>query len=501
VLAAGKAAASMALAVERNWPADKKLFGIALTRYGHALPLEHIRWVEAGHPVPDEAGETAAREMLGAARAIKPMDLLLALVSGGGSALLALPVEGVSIADLRSVTRDLPRSGATIQEINAVRKHLSQIQGGRLAAACRAPVLTLIISDVTGDDPTHIASGPCAPDPTRFQDAVDVLNRFDVKPPRAVLKHLIAGLRGEREETPKPGSPVFENVENRIIATARRSLEAAAKLFRDNGVAPVILGDSVTGEAREVAKVMAAITRDPHVWLALQAAGRAALGRRVHGHGKAQQRPRRALRRIPARARHRAGRRRGRARDRRGHGRHRRLGRQCGRPARPGLHAPRARTGPRSEEVPRDQRQLRDLLRARRPGGHRPDTHQRQRLPRDSGQLGFFGCTFMWLMTLATPSVFFAIAMALFISALLLALPLSVTTFLSSVSTWICLKLTCLSLAYSALILVVMTDSLTFSLTFSVTDFFSCAKDSAGMLSTAITRIANSLLFIISPPG
>ena len=252
----------MALAVERNWPADKKLFGIALTRYGHALPLEHIRWVEAGHPVPDEAGETAAREMLGAARAIKPMDLLLALVSGGGSALLALPVEGVSIADLRSVTRDLLRSGATIQEINAVRKHLSLIQGGRLAAACKAPVLTLIISDVTGDDPTHIASGPCAPDPTSFQDAVDVLNRFDVKPPRAVLKHLIAGLRGEREETPKPGSPVFENVENRIIATARRSLEAAAKLFRDNGVAPVILGDSVTGEAREVAKVMAAITRE-----------------------------------------------------------------------------------------------------------------------------------------------------------------------------------------------------------------------------------------------
>jgi hydroxypyruvate reductase len=262
VLAAGKAAASMALAVERHWPADRKLFGIALTRYGHALPLEHIRWVEAGHPMPDEAGEMAAREMLGAARAVKPMDLLLALVSGGGSALLALPVDGVTITDLRSVTRDLLRSGATIQEINTVRKHLSQIQGGRLAAACKAPVLTLIISDVTGDDPTHIASGPCAPDPTSFQDAVDVLNRFDVKPPRAVLKHLIAGLRGEREETPKPGSPVFENVENRIIATARRSLDAAARLFRDNGVAPVILGDSVTGEAKEVAKVMAAITRE-----------------------------------------------------------------------------------------------------------------------------------------------------------------------------------------------------------------------------------------------
>jgi len=262
VLAAGKAAASMALAVESHWPADKKLFGIALTRYGHALTLERIRWVEAGHPVPDEAGEQAAREMLGAARAIKPMDLLLMLISGGGSALLSLPVEGVALSDLRAVTRDLLKSGATIQEINTVRKHLSQIQGGRLAAACKAPVVTLIVSDVTGDDPTHIASGPCAPDPTTYQDAVDVLNRFDVKPPQAVLKHLISGLRGEREETPKPGSPAFANVENRVIATARRSLEAAAQLFRDNGVEPVILGDSITGEAKEVAKVMAAVARE-----------------------------------------------------------------------------------------------------------------------------------------------------------------------------------------------------------------------------------------------
>jgi hydroxypyruvate reductase len=252
----------MALAVEQHWPADKKLFGIALTRYGHALSLERIRWVEAGHPVPDEAGEQAAGEMLGAARAIKSVDLLLALVSGGGSALLALPAAGISIGDLRKVTQDLLRSGATIQEINTVRKHLSQIQGGRLAAACKAPVLTLIISDVTGDDPTHIASGPCAPDPTTFQEAVDVLNRFDVKPPRAVLEHLICGLRGEREETPKPGSKVFERVENRVIATARNSLEAAAALFRENGIEAVILGDSITGEAKEVAKVMAAIARE-----------------------------------------------------------------------------------------------------------------------------------------------------------------------------------------------------------------------------------------------
>jgi hydroxypyruvate reductase len=252
----------MALAVERHWPADRQLFGIALTRYGHALTLERIRWVEAGHPMPDEAGETAAREMLGAARALKSTDLLLALISGGGSALLSLPAEGISISDLRAVTKDLLLSGAPIQDINTVRKHVSAIQGGRLAAACKAPVLSLIISDVTGDDPTHIASGPCTPDPTTFQDAVDVLNRFDVKPPPAVLQHLIAGLRGEREETPKPGSPIFSNVENRIIATPRRSLEAAAGLFRDNGVEPVILGDSVTGEAKEVAKVMAAFARE-----------------------------------------------------------------------------------------------------------------------------------------------------------------------------------------------------------------------------------------------
>jgi hydroxypyruvate reductase len=262
VLAAGKAAASMALAVEQHWPADKPLFGIALTRYGHALPLERIRWVEAAHPVPDEAGQEAAREMMGAARAVKSVDLLLALISGGGSALLSLPAEGILIGDLRKVTQDLLRSGATIQEINTVRKHLSLIQGGRLAAACKAPVLALIISDVTGDDPTHIASGPCAPDPTTFQEAVDVLNRFDVKPPRAVLEHLICGLRGEREETPKPGSSVFKKVENRVIGTARHSLTAAAALFRENGIEPVILGDSITGEAREVAKVMAALARE-----------------------------------------------------------------------------------------------------------------------------------------------------------------------------------------------------------------------------------------------
>lgn len=262
VLAAGKAACAMALAVEKHWPADKKLFGIALTRYGHALPLERIRWVEASHPVPDEAGEDAAREMMAAARAVKPMDQVIALFSGGGSALLSLPADGITIGDLRKVTRDLLRCGASIQEINTVRKHISAIHGGRLAAACKAPILALAISDVTGDDPTHIASGPCSPDPTTFQDAVDVLNHFEIKPPRAILEHLTAGLRGERPETPKAGDPAFKNVTTKVIATAHRSLEAAAALFSANGVTPVILGDSITGEAREVAKVMAALVRE-----------------------------------------------------------------------------------------------------------------------------------------------------------------------------------------------------------------------------------------------
>jgi hydroxypyruvate reductase len=251
VLAAGKAAASMALAVERHWPDGAALEGIALTRYGHGLPTERIRVVEAGHPVPDEAGERAAREMLQAARGLDPQDLLLALVSGGGSALLSLPGEGVTMAGLRAVTRELLRCGATIQEINTVRKHLSAIQGGRLAAASRAPVLALIISDVTGDDPTHIASGPCAPDPTTCGDAAVVLAKYGM--PAA----------GAFSETPKPGDPLFERVENRVIATARRSLDAAAAFFRAQGVAAEILGDAIIGEAAEVGRSMAAQAREP----------------------------------------------------------------------------------------------------------------------------------------------------------------------------------------------------------------------------------------------
>jgi glycerate 2-kinase len=265
VVGAGKAAASMALAVERHWSAASALEGVVITRYGHGLPLARIRVIEAGHPVPDERGEGAAREILSLARGLGEDDLLLALVSGGGSSLLALPVEGVAMADLKAVTRDLLASGAPIQDMNTVRKHLSLIQGGRLAAATRARVLALVISDVTGDDPTHIASGPTVPDPTTYRDALEILERFAVTPPAAIATHLSRGAKGEIAETPKPGDPAFARVDNRVIATGHASLMAAADFVKRHGVTPVVLGDSVTGESAEVAKAYAALAREIRV--------------------------------------------------------------------------------------------------------------------------------------------------------------------------------------------------------------------------------------------
>jgi len=261
VVGAGKAAAAMARAVEDHWPQDAALDGLVITRYGHGLPTRRVRVVEAGHPVPDEHGEAAAREILALAQALGPDDLLLAVVSGGGSSLLALPAEGLTMADLKSVTRDLLASGAPIQDMNTVRKHLSLIQGGRLALATRARTLALVISDVTGDEPTHIASGPCAPDPSTFAEATEILSRFGVKPSAAVAAHLAGGVRGAIPETPKPGHPAFARVENRVIATAHDSLTAAATFVQARGITPMVLGDSVTGESSEVAKVYAALAR------------------------------------------------------------------------------------------------------------------------------------------------------------------------------------------------------------------------------------------------
>jgi len=262
VIGAGKAAAAMALAVEQHWPANAPLEGTVITRYGHGLPTTRIKVVEAGHPVPDAAGETAAREIFAAVKQLSADDLLLALVSGGGSSLLSLPVDSITMSDLKAVTQALLHSGAAIQEINTVRKHLSAIQGGRLAAACVAQIHALVISDVTGDDPTHIASGPCAPDPTTYADALEILARHRCAVPPAVMQTLQRGLRGELGETPKPGDKIFARTENRVIATAQQSLQAAADFFEHNGVRSVVLGDSVTGEARDLAALHAALARE-----------------------------------------------------------------------------------------------------------------------------------------------------------------------------------------------------------------------------------------------
>ena len=257
VVGAGKAAASMAAAVEAAWPADAPLSGIVITRYAHGLPLKRIECIEAGHPVPDQAGEQAAQDILNRVLALGPQDQLIVLVSGGGSSLLALPVDGVSMADLKELTQQLLRSGAPITDMNIVRKHLSKIQGGHLALASRAPVCGLVISDVVGDDPSAIASGPCSADPSTYGDAVEVLRRWGVTPPDSIARHLQAGAGSQIAETPKPGDSRLAHADTRVIATARASLQAAAKVFEDAGIRPIILGDSVTGEARDVAGVYA----------------------------------------------------------------------------------------------------------------------------------------------------------------------------------------------------------------------------------------------------
>ncbi len=261
VIGAGKASAAMARAVEEHWPGP--LEGLVVTRYGHAVPCERIRIVEASHPVPDAAGQQAAAEILAIAQALGPDDLLLCLISGGGSALLSLPPEGISLDDKMAVNRALLKSGADISEMNCVRKHLSAIKGGRLAAAAHpAKLVTLLISDVPGDDPSVIASGPTVPDPSTFAEARDILNRYGIATPPSVAGYLAAAA----EETVKPGDPVFETAETIVVATPQASLEAAAAEAQAHGITPLILSDRIEGEAREVARVHAAI--------AMQAAAR-----------------------------------------------------------------------------------------------------------------------------------------------------------------------------------------------------------------------------------
>ncbi len=259
VVGAGKAAAAMAGAVDAHWPSDATLDGLVVTRYGHGIgPMARIAVVEAGHPVPDAAGEAAAQRMLALVRGLGRDDLVLCLMSGGASSLLALPAEGIDLAAKQAVGRALLRSGAPIHEMNAVRKHLSAIKGGRLAeAAAPAAVLTLVVSDVPGDDPSVIGSGPTVADPSTLADARAVLARRGIAVPEAVA----AWLRDPQAETPKPGDQTFDRTRTVTIATPQAALEAAAEVARQAGVAPVILGNAIEGEAVEVARVMAGIAR------------------------------------------------------------------------------------------------------------------------------------------------------------------------------------------------------------------------------------------------
>lgn len=254
VVGAGKAAAAMARAVEAHWPGP--LGGLVVTRYGHGLRCERIEVVEAAHPVPDAAGVAAAARITGLVSGLGPADRVLVLLSGGGSALLAAPAPGVTLADKQAISGALLRSGASIGEINCVRRHLSALKGGRLAlAAWPAPVLTLAISDVPGDDPATIASGPTVADPTTAADALEVLARYRIAVPDGLRQRLAEG----GLETAKPGEARLAGCRYQLIATPQQMLQAAAAAARRLGVTPLILGDALEGEAREVGKVMAGI--------------------------------------------------------------------------------------------------------------------------------------------------------------------------------------------------------------------------------------------------
>jgi hydroxypyruvate reductase len=252
VVGAGKAAAAMAKAVEDHWSGP--IEGLVVTRYGHGAPCRRIEVVEAAHPVPDAAGSTAAARILDRVRGLGPDDLVLCLVSGGGSALLTLPAPGLSLEDKQATVRALLASGATIGEMNTVRKHLSAIKGGRLALAAHpARLVALAISDVPGDDPSVIASGPTVADASSFADAAAVLTKYRIEPPAAVAAHLARAA----EETPKPGDPRLAHSEMILVARPQDALDAAAAVAKAAGITPVVLGDSIEGEAREVARALA----------------------------------------------------------------------------------------------------------------------------------------------------------------------------------------------------------------------------------------------------
>lgn len=256
VVGAGKAAASMAQALESHW--ERPLSGLVVTRYGYAVPTRAIRVVEASHPVPDAAGLAASEQMLELVRGLTPDDLVICLISGGGSSLLPLPARGLSLPEKQAINKELLRCGATISEMNCVRRHLSAIKGGRLAAACHpAKVVTLLMSDVPGDDPIDIASGPTVADPTTCEDALEIIARYRIDLPDAAMEILRSGAG----ETVKPGDLRLARIETHLIATPEKALEAAARVAEQAGIATCILGDNLEGEARSVGTVMAGIAK------------------------------------------------------------------------------------------------------------------------------------------------------------------------------------------------------------------------------------------------
>jgi glycerate 2-kinase len=262
VIGAGKAASRMAQVVEETL-GDRITDGLVVTKYEHGLPLKRIRQIEAGHPIPDAAGVNAVRETRDLLRGLNPQDIVLCLISGGGSALWPAPAEGITLEQKQEVTSLLLRAGATILELNAVRKHLSSVKGGQLAAwAAPARVATLIMSDVIGDPLDFIASGPTAPDTTSFAEAQSIVQKYGVAVPAAVIQRLQDGVDGRIPDTPKPGDPLFRNVENLIIANNRLLVDAAAAQAKDLGFATIILGTEVQGEAKDVAGFFAAIARE-----------------------------------------------------------------------------------------------------------------------------------------------------------------------------------------------------------------------------------------------
>ncbi len=256
VIGAGKGAASMAKVVEENWEGD--ISGLVVTRYGHGADCKRIEVVEAAHPVPDAAGRQAAGRIMEMVKGLNENDLVLCLISGGGSALLALPADSITLEQKQAINKALLRSGAAISEMNCVRKHLSAIKGGRLALACApARVVTLLISDVPGDDPGIIASGPTLPDPTTCADSLAILEKYNIEIPANLRQHLESGAG----ETPKPNDARFARNSHHVIATAQQALDAAAAAARAAGITPYVFSDGIEGEARDIGMMHAAIAK------------------------------------------------------------------------------------------------------------------------------------------------------------------------------------------------------------------------------------------------